>query len=74
MPSHLDSRQLSDRLKQIRIALYGKSGVARLASDLGIPEQTWANYEFGVTMPAELLLSGSASAYVLNRSCKRRAR
>jgi hypothetical protein len=44
------------RLQEIRKDLYGEGGVAVLAAALDLPEQTWLNYERGVTMPADTLL------------------
>ena len=48
--------KLAERLREIRQYLYGEDGVENLAQALGVPAQTWRNYERGITMPAELLL------------------
>ena len=47
---------LSDRLKDIRMELFGEHGGPDLARRLGIPARTWYNYEMGVTVPAEVVL------------------
>jgi hypothetical protein len=44
------------RIREVRVALYGEFGVARLAELLGVPCQTWDNYEAGVAMPALVAL------------------
>jgi hypothetical protein len=54
--SRLEIRKLAHRLKLTRIDRYGEDGARQLASQLGIPVETWFNYERGVTMPAEILL------------------
>lgn len=48
--------QLAERLRAIRIDLYGERGGPELARQLEIPNRTWYNYEIGVTVPAEILL------------------
>jgi SOS-response transcriptional repressor LexA len=48
---------ISGRLKEIRHELYGEHGGPELARLLGLPARTWYNYETGVTVPAEVLLS-----------------
>ncbi len=47
---------LAARLKEIREELYGEDGGELLAAALEIPFQTLANYESGVTVPAEVIL------------------
>ncbi len=47
---------LGNRLRQIRVELYGDHGGPRVAEQLGIPPRSWYNYEIGVTVPAEILL------------------
>jgi len=47
---------LAERLKKVRIELFGQHGGAQLANLLGIPARTWYNYEIGVTVPAEVIL------------------
>ena len=44
------------RVRELREELYGIDGLEALARTLGVPAQTWLNYERGVTMPADLLL------------------
>ena len=44
------------RIREIRRDLYGDDGIKALAGALGIPPDTWGNYERGVTMPAKILL------------------
>jgi hypothetical protein len=48
--------QLAERLRAVRIDLYGERGGPELARQLEIPNRTWYNYEIGVTVPAEILL------------------
>jgi hypothetical protein len=48
---------LSRRLREIRQELYGEHGGPELARRLSLPARTWYNYETGVTVPAEVLLS-----------------
>jgi hypothetical protein len=62
---------LSQRVRQIREERYGINGGPLLAQDLGIPSRTWANYEQGVTIPAEIILrflevTGASPAWLLN--------
>jgi hypothetical protein len=47
---------LAARARNIRVELFGECGQAQLATLLGLPARTWANYEAGVTMPATVLL------------------
>jgi len=51
------NRNLARRLRMIRMELYGAHGVPSFADSLGIPDQTWSNYETGVTLPAPILLA-----------------
>ena len=48
---------LSRRLRDIRQELFGEHGGPELARRLNLPARTWYNYETGVTVPAEVLLS-----------------
>ena len=48
--------EIAVRMREIRQDLYGEHGLENLAVALGVPAQTWRNYEQGVTMPAEMLL------------------
>src|SRR4051812_3440226 len=52
---HLKS-QLAQRLRMVRIELFGEHGGPEFARRLRIPHRTWYNYEVGVTVPAEILL------------------
>ena len=47
---------LAERLKKVRVELFGEHGGPQLAHLLGIPARTWYNYEIGVTVPAEVML------------------
>jgi hypothetical protein len=49
-------RGLGERLRQVRIELYGEHGAPELARLLGLPHRTWFNHENGVTIPGEVLL------------------
>jgi hypothetical protein len=48
---------ITDRMRLIRIELYGDNGGPVLASLLRLPFQTWANYESGVDIPGHVLLT-----------------
>ena len=45
------------RLRLIRTEIYGEEGGLELAGQLGLPFRTWVNYESGVTIPGEIVLS-----------------
>jgi hypothetical protein len=45
------------RLRVIRSEYCGEHGVPVLSGQLGLPVRTWVNYESGVTIPGEVLLS-----------------
>jgi hypothetical protein len=47
---------LAERLKNVRVELFGEHAGPKLAHLLGIPFRTWYNYEIGVTVPAEVIL------------------
>ncbi len=49
--------QISSRLREVRQELFGEHGGPELARRLNLPARTWYNYESGVTVPAEVLLS-----------------
>src|SRR5690348_1320842 len=56
-PDTLDAKhQIAERLRAVRIELFGERGTSELTKLLGIPSRTWYNYEIGVTVPAEILL------------------
>jgi hypothetical protein len=48
---------ISRRLREVRQELFGDHGGPELARRLNLPARTWYNYETGVTVPAEVLLS-----------------
>ena len=47
---------LAERLREVRVALYGEHGGPLLAEALGIPFRTLHNYELGCTIPAHSIL------------------
>jgi hypothetical protein len=47
---------LAYRVREVREDLYGEYGAQFLADALELPLRTWANYERGVTIPAEVIL------------------
>ena len=47
---------LAERLKEIRVEMFGEHGGPEIARRLKIPGRTWYNYEMGVTVPAEVIL------------------
>ncbi len=47
---------LADRVREVRLEVFGEHGGPRLAEALGIPHQTWLNYERGVTIPSQVIL------------------
>jgi transcriptional regulator with XRE-family HTH domain len=51
------TRGIAGRIREIRIERYGTRGEASLAAELGLPAQTWRNYESGVTIPGPQLLA-----------------
>ena len=53
---HRQRVELGERLREVREDLYGQDGSQFLADALGIPMQTWLNYESGVSVPAEIVL------------------
>lgn len=48
--------EFANRLRKIRVELYGKAGRLNLAEALNIPAQTWDRYEQGVDIPARVFL------------------
>ncbi len=44
------------RIREVREDLYGEFGIEAIARALNLPEQTWCNFEGGVSMPAEIML------------------
>jgi hypothetical protein len=62
---------VSRRLREIREEIFGEHGGPELARRLNLPARTWYNYETGVTVPAEVLLSfidhtGANPTWLLN--------
>jgi hypothetical protein len=53
---HVLKMGLAERVREIRIALYGINGGPLLADLLRIPFRTWLNYESGCTIPAHTIL------------------
>lgn len=47
---------LAHRVREVREDLCGEYGAQFLADALDLPLRTWANYERGVTIPAEVIL------------------
>ena len=48
--------ELADRLREVRLEMYGVHGGPLLAEILEIPARTWAHYESGVAIPGLVLL------------------
>lgn len=48
--------KLAERLRELRLELFGDRGGPEMARRLGLPVRTWYNYEAGVTVPAEVVL------------------
>lgn len=53
---HILKLGLAERVREIRIALYGINGGPLLAEALKIPFRTLHNYETGCTIPAQTIL------------------
>jgi hypothetical protein len=47
---------ITRRVRLVRIDLFGDEGGESLAGKLDLPPETWANYEGGVAIPAEVIL------------------
>jgi hypothetical protein len=47
---------LADRLRRVRLDLFGEHGAPELAGRLGIPTGTWLAYEAGRLLPAMILV------------------
>jgi hypothetical protein len=61
---------LARRVREVREDLDGPHGAQFLADALGLPLETWTNYERGVTIPAEVILrliddTGAAPRWLL---------
>lgn len=48
---------LAQRLRELRTEIFGDRGGPEMARRLNLPIRTWYNYESGVTIPAEVVLS-----------------
>jgi hypothetical protein len=53
---HQRQANLAHRVREVREDLYGESGAQFLADALDLPLRTWANYERGVMIPAQIIL------------------
>jgi hypothetical protein len=53
---HALKMRLAERVREIRMDLYGNNGGPLLAELLKIPFRTWLNYESGCTIPAHTIL------------------
>lgn len=49
-------QDLAQRIREVRLELYGENGGPMLAAELHIPFRTWLNYEAGCTIPAQVIL------------------
>ena len=47
---------LEQRLREIREDFYGTHGAQFIADAIGVPRETWMNYEQGVTIPGIVVL------------------
>jgi hypothetical protein len=47
---------LEERIREVRDDFYGNHGTQFLADALGVPRDTWMNYERGVTIPGIVVL------------------
>ncbi len=61
---------IAERLRLIRAERFGAQGAPALARRLGLPCQTWDNYERGVIIPGDVLLrflvlTGTEPAWLL---------
>lgn len=50
------SMELAERVRRVRVEVFGEGGVGAFAAALGLPPRTWQNYEAGVTIPAQVIL------------------
>jgi hypothetical protein len=50
-------RQLAERMREVRLELFGEHGVPELARLMGLPERTWTNVEMGASVPSEVVLA-----------------
>jgi hypothetical protein len=47
---------LARRVAEVRLERFGEHGAPLMARALGLPTQSWLNYESGVTIPARVIL------------------
>jgi len=50
------TRELAERLRQVRVERFGEDGIPHLAETFGVPVRTWQNYEAGVNIPGMVIL------------------
>ena len=51
-----ERREFAQRVREIRVDLYGEQGAPLLAAAMHLPTQTWLNFEAGCTIPAQVIL------------------
>lgn len=49
-------REVSRRVREIRLELYGEHGGPLLSAAINVPYRNWARYESGATMPGPAVL------------------
>jgi hypothetical protein len=49
--------EVAQRVRAIRLEVYGDHGAPILAERLNLAVRTWLNFEAGVAMPAEIILA-----------------
>lgn len=48
---------IARRLAAVRSELFGKDGHSRMAKRIGVPVQSWRNFERGVAAPPDIILT-----------------
>ena len=56
VPQTRASIRIAQRLATVRSELFGESGQPDIAKHVGVPVQSWRNFEGGVTAPPEVIL------------------
>lgn len=61
---------VAQRVREIRLDVYGESGARLLAEEMKLPVRTWVNYESGVVIPAPVILrflqvTGASASWLL---------
>jgi hypothetical protein len=56
MSSRESRPKLAERIRAVRLDLYGESGGPLLAKQMKVPFRVWMRYDAGEMMPAEILL------------------